>query len=198
MPEFLIKGYLPSSRFASAMPPIKSLKDFKGSKLSWVQPRALERYHELRSDQDVYATLTWLKVFGSLAEAQTTEGKFTLKRGGFMRPYVTIRDVALDNDIAVLKIGMFGHGTIEFSNGKRITVISKRFWSFEWEFIDENGQTLCSIRQRAKVMKYSADVSFFELVRKDHDLMTILLLGWYTIILMSQEAATASAGAASS
>lgn len=181
------------------MPPIKSLKDFKGSELSWNQPRALERYHELRSDQDVYATLTWLKVFGSLAEAQTAEGRLTLKRGGFMRPYVTIRDAAMDNDIAVLKIGMFGHGTIEFSNGKRITIISKRFWSYEWEFIDENGQILCTIRQRARVMKFSADVTFFKLVRKDRDLMAMLLMGWYAMVLMKEEAAAvAVAGAASS
>ncbi len=180
------------------MPAIKPLEDFKGSEMSWVQPRALERYHELRSDKNVYATMAWLKVFGSLAEAQTADGKFTLKRGGFMRPYVTIRDVAMDSDVAVLKIGMLRHGTIEFGNGKRITVMSKRFWSFEWEFIDENGQTLCTIRQRAKVMKHSADVTFYELVRKDRDLMTILLLGWYTMILMSDEAAAAAAGAAAS
>ena len=89
--------------------------------MEWIQPKAMMRHHVLRSGQDLYATLTWVKVFGSLAEASTADGRFTLKRGGFLRPYVTIRDASLENDIAVLKIGLFRHGSIEFGNGKRIT-----------------------------------------------------------------------------
>jgi hypothetical protein len=180
------------------MPPFKSFKDFRGSELSWDQPRTLERHYELVSGQSVFATLTWVKVFGSLAEAQTADGSYTLKRGGFMRPHVTIRNAAMDSDIAVLKIGMLRHGTIEFGNGKRISLLSKRIWGFEWEFVDDNGLTLCSIRMRAKTMKYSADVKLFELVRKDHDLMVMLVLGWYAMVLMSEEAAVVGSAAASS
>ena len=176
---------------------MRSIKDFKGSAMAWVQPRALERQYELRSGQELFATLTWVKVFGSLAEVQTSDGRFTLKRGGFLRPYVTIRDTAMENDLAILKIGMFRHGTLEFTNGKRISLVSGRFWGFEWEFVDENGQKLCSMRMKTQMMKYSAEVTLFEPLRKDSDLMVMLLVGWYTMVLMSEEAAATAVASTS-
>jgi len=175
---------------------MRSFRDFKESEINWVQPRALERHYELRSGQQVFATLTWLKVFGSLAEAIMADGRFTLKRGGFLRPFVTIRDTVMGNDIAVLRMGMLRHATLEFSNGRRIELISTRFWGFEWEFIDENGMKLCKIRMKAAMTKNSAEVTIFEAVRKDRDLLIMLVIGWYTMVLMNDEAAaTAAAGA---
>jgi len=172
------------------------LKDFKGSEMEWVQPRALERHYELRSNQELFADLSWIRVFGSLAEATTAEGQFSLKRGGFLRPYVTVRDKATENDIAVLKIGMFRHGTLEFSIGKRISLVSARFWGFEWEFIDENGQKICDIRMRHALMKRNGEISISEGIRKDRDLMTMLLMGWYAMVLINDEEAAAGAAAA--
>jgi hypothetical protein len=176
---------------------MKSLRQFKGSDMEWIQPRALERHHELVSGQDVFATLTWLKVLGSLAEATTAEGSFSLKRGGFMRPFVTIRDSAMGNDVAVMRIGLFRHATLEFSNGRMISLVSTRFWGFEWEFIDENGQRLCSMRMRSGMMRRSAEVTINETVRRDRDLMIMLVIGWYTMVLTNEEAAAAAAAAAS-
>lgn len=150
----------------------------------------------------MFATLTWLKVFGSLAEASTADGRFTLKRGGFLRPFVTIRDPVMDDDIAVLRIGLLRHATLEFSNGRRITLVSKRFFGFEWELVDENGQRLCRIQMRSAMMKRSGDVTIFEAVKKDRDLTIMLAIGWYAMVLMSEEgadvAAAAGAGAGAS
>ncbi len=161
--------------------------------MEWIQPRALERHYELKSDGTLFATLTWIKVFGSLAEASSCDGHFTLKRGGFLKPYVTIRDAALDNDIAMLRIGMFRHGTLEFTNGKRLTLVSKRFWGFEWELSDENGMRICSVRMRTSLTKRTGEVVIHEAVRRDRDLMTMLVICWYAMVLMSDEAAASGA-----
>ena len=53
--------------------------------LKWVQPRARSPFFELRSDDDVVATLSWEKTFGTLATAQTAEKTWTFKRVGFFR-----------------------------------------------------------------------------------------------------------------
>ena len=174
---------------------MRTFSGFKGSDMQWVQPKAFTRHHELRSGQDVFATLTWVSVFGSLAEASSAEGSFTLKRGGFLRPYVTIRDVSTGADIAVLNIGLFRHGTLEFNNGRRITLVSTRFWGFEWEFIDENGQTLCVISRRPSFAKHAANVTISEAVRRDRDMLVMLIVGWYTMVLISDEAAASAAAA---
>ena len=108
-----------------------SIDGFRGTDLRWVQPKALVRRHELRSGKDLYATLKWVGLLGSVVEAATADGRFTLRRGGFLRPLVTVRDAALGSEVAMLKLGFFGHGTLEFTNGRRVTVRSNRFWSYE-------------------------------------------------------------------
>jgi hypothetical protein len=176
---------------------VRPLKDMKGNSLQWVQPKLTARRHELRSGDDVFATLTWVKTFGSLAEAVTADGKFTLKRGGFVRPYVSIRDVAYDSEVAVLKIGLMGHGTIEFTNGRKITVLSTRFWSYEWDLMSEGGQLLCKVKKKVKVAVNAAEVAVADDVRKDRDLLLLIVMCWYAMVLISDEAAAAAGSVAS-
>ena len=177
--------------------PVLPFKDFKGTSLRWDQPKIMVRHHELKSGEDVYAALKWMKTFGSLAEATTADGRYTLKRGGFVRPFVTVRDVAYDNEIAVLRIGLLGHGTIEFSNGRTITVLSTSFWSYAWDLVSEGGQLLCRIKKRVKIGTNSADVTISKEVRKDRDLLVMIIACWYAMVLMSDEAAALNASVAS-
>jgi len=171
---------------------VKSFSESENTEMQWVQPEALSRYHELRSGQDVYATLRWVQVFGSLAESASAEGEFTLKRGGFLKRHVTMRDAQTGNDLAVLHIGMFRQGTLEFMNGRRIDLISTRFWSFQWDFVDENGMTLCTVRMVPTLGKRSGEVIISNLVRRDRDLLVMLIAGWYSMVVIRQEAAAAS------
>jgi hypothetical protein len=78
-----------------------------------------------------------------------------------------------------------------------ISLVSTRFWGFEWEFIDENGQRLCSMRMRSGMMRRSAEVTIYETVRRDRDLMIMLVIGWYTMVLTDEETAATAAAAAS-
>jgi hypothetical protein len=176
----------------SAMQPMKGLK---GSKLEWIQPKRTVRHFELKSGRDLFATLTWVKPLGTLAEASTAEGHFTLKRAGFLQPYVTMRDASTGNDVAVLKMGLFRHATLELGYGKRVSMISTRFWRFEWELVDENGQKLCSVRMRPSLGRQSGDVVVFETVRRDRELAAILVICWYALVLISNESSAAGTGA---
>ncbi len=177
---------------------MRSLREFKGTRMQWIQPRAMVRHHELWSAQELYASLDWVQLLGSLAEASTADGTFTLKRGGFLLPYVTIREKGSDADLAVLSMGMFRHGTLEFPNGRKISLLSTRFWRLEWDLVDENGLTLCTISMNPTILKHSADVTISEIARRDRDLLLMVVIGWYTMVLVQQERAAASSSAAGS
>ena len=53
-------------------------------RLEWVQPRALKMYYELRSDNELIATLGFRSLLGSFATAESAEGCWTFKRTGFL------------------------------------------------------------------------------------------------------------------
>ena len=174
-----------------AFPVYASFRDFKGKMLQWYQPSALRRYHELSDGDRLYATLNWLKVFGSLAMVESSEGSFTLKRGGFLSPYVTVRDAGFDTDYAVFRPNFFSGGTLTFSDGGQLTFTSSRFWGFEWSFKDENGAVLCSIRLRSAIRDVG-DVVVSQETRRDKRLIATIAVAYYAMVMANDEAAVAA------
>ena len=49
-------------------------------RLEWVQPGALKMYYELRSDNELIATLGFRSLLGSFATAESADGCWTFKR----------------------------------------------------------------------------------------------------------------------
>ena len=72
-----------------------------GNRLSWSQPKALQRIFELREGNRLFGTLSFVKSLGSLAEASMAAGDWTFKRVGFFRPHVTVRRRGQETDLAV-------------------------------------------------------------------------------------------------
>src|SRR5262245_37270197 len=90
-----------------------------GGELFWRQPKAMQQEFELRAGPEewVVATLRWQKVFGTLALAETPEGRWTFKRSGFWRPHITVRVADTDHDSAVFEPGWSGGGTLTVTGG---------------------------------------------------------------------------------
>jgi hypothetical protein len=172
-------------------PVFASFRDFSGKSLTWTKPKALRRHHELRDPDHLYATLRWLKAFGSLAQSDSSEGSFTIKRGGFLKPFVSVKDAVFGSDVATLNMNLFSGGTLEFSDGIRYSFSSSRFWGFEWGFKDEHGADLFSLRLRSG-FKNSGDVVVSPTARRDRHLMVAIAAGWYAMVLANEEAAVAS------
>ena len=111
--------------------------------LQWAQPQAKTRFFELRSGDDVVATLAWEKMFGTLATAQTAEKTWTFKRVGFFNPRVTVRSPGSEVDIAVFKPSWGYGGTLEVQ-GKTFTWKKLDFWGNKWGFTWQDGTVLLS------------------------------------------------------
>jgi len=168
----------------------------RGKKVVWTRPKSLARYHELRSDGGLYATLKWKNTFGSLAVGECREGRFTLKRGGFLRPYVTVRREGYDSNLAVMRFSSgsvianaaFGiTGTLEFVTGHRYAFNRLSFWNSKWAFSDENGVPLVTFNRKMKG-RPTAEVVINESYDDIEYIHILLIIGWYVIMLDYEEA----------
>ncbi len=177
---------------------MKHVRNLKANSLIWAQPKAMQRHHVLTSNGDVYATLTWVKSFGSLAEAVCSEGKFTLKRGGFLHPYVTVRKLPFENEVAKLQIAFGWNGLLEFNDGWKFTLQKLSFWKNHWGFTDMNNRLICRIEQRSRMLKQSADVTLEKDAKREPRLPLILIVAWYAVILHNEERGAAGAATAAS
>jgi hypothetical protein len=179
---------------------MKYVKEPTGKSLRWTRPNALIRYHELRSDGGIYATLNWKKMFGSLALGECSEGRFTFKRAGFMRPSVTVRREGSESNLATMRFSSgsvimnaaFGlSGVLEFETGHKFAFNRLSFWKSRWAFVDENGIPLVTFDRKMKG-KPSANVTLNCDFRRIPYIHILLLLGWYVVILDYEEAEATS------
>ncbi len=166
---------------------MKALKDHRGNVLGWVRPKALRRYYELRSGGEVFATLTWPKAFGSLANGECTEGKYSMKRGGFLHPFVTVRKQPFDSEYAKLQIDFRGNGTLQFIDGRtfQFQKLSRR--RPHWGFSDVGGKLQCSTLDKPGLLKESGEARIEADARMSPHLIVMLMLAWYVITLRRDE-----------
>ena len=164
-------------------------------KLKWTQPHALTRFHELRLDGALFATLRWKKMFGSLAVAEYHEGNYTFKRAGFLRPYITIRREKANHNLAILRFisgsiirnAMLGlAGTLEFETGERFAFNRLSFWKSRWAFYDENGNLLVTLDRRVKGKPSGTVTVNRDFVHLPY-LHILVVVGWYAIIMDYEE-----------
>jgi hypothetical protein len=175
---------------------MKYIMEPDGQTLTWTQLKPLIRYHELRSNGGLYATLKWKKMYGSLAVGEGHEGRFTYKRAGFLRPYVTVRREGANGDYAVLRLAsssvivntLFGpSGILEFETGHRFLFNRLSFWKSRWAFTDEQGNLVMTFEKRTR-RKPTATVTVNGDFRHIPHFDVLLVLGWYVIILDYEEA----------
>jgi len=164
-------------------------------KLKWTQPHALTRYHELRLDGALFATLRWKKMFGSLAVAEFYEGSYTFKRAGFLRPYITIRREDAKRNLAIMRFisgsiirnAMLGlTGTLEFETGERFAFNRLSFWKPRWAFSDENGNLLATLDRKVKGKPSGMVTVNRDFIHMPY-LHILVVVGWYAIILDYEE-----------
>ena len=177
------------------MKPIKKLAD---NFVEWSQPKAMHRHYEMRGDGEIIATLTWKKLFGSLAVAECAEESYSLKRGGFLRPYITVRKLDLDNEVATMQMGLGHNGVLTFQDGRSFRFQKLSFWKSQWGFIDENNKIVCTFNHKTPRLKEAAEVSIEGKAKSFPYLLLMLIVGWYTIILIQQESAAAAGAAGAS
>ncbi len=171
---------------------MKTLGDLIGHELKWVQPRRLNRRFELRAGDEVLATLSWQKKWGSLAVAETAGGQWTLKRSGFLRPRVTVRPAGSEADLALFAAGWWGDGVLEVVGGSRFFWKPTNFWRSEWVWSSSDGIPLLRIKAKARLVRMQGRLNVEPTAGSVPELMLLAVVGWYLLVLMSEEAASAA------
>ena len=110
--------------------------------LLWKQPSARREEYELRAGDEVLATLRWPKSWGSLAEAEVAEGRWTFKRVGFWRTRGTLRVAGDEDDIGTLEARWTGNGTLTLASGESYGWESTNLWGTRYGWSDSRGTEL--------------------------------------------------------
>ncbi len=88
--------------------------------------------------------------------------------------------------------GWTGSGPVQFSDGRGYRWTKTSFWRPEWTFAARDGRILIQFFPRAS-LRMRATVAVDPSARGIRELPVLLLLGWYLLVLMSQDTAVAVA-----
>jgi hypothetical protein len=171
---------------------MKNIRETNTEILNWLQPSALVFEYHLQSGDDLLAILKWQKLWGSLASAQSADGKWTFKRQGFFHPSVTIRSVGSDSNIAVFHPNWIGNGILVFSDGKIFKWNNLNFWHNEWAFTSDGKQPV-HFKPKFKLTKLETQVEIDKNALTTKELSLLVILGWYLMVLMSFDASSSAA-----
>jgi hypothetical protein len=172
---------------------MKTMREVLDRTLLWTQTSAFQRVFELHAGDDVAGTLCWQKAFGSLALAESSDGVWTFKRSGFLRPKVTVRLPGSETEVAEFKPGWGGEGILRFADGHCYQWQHTSFWRSQWAFANDANEPLVRFKPDFAFFKHAAEVTIEPRAVSNPDLSLLTLLGWYLMVLMAEEAAGAAA-----
>lgn len=167
--------------------------------MMWVRAGRGRRY-ELRrggakggAEGGAAATLTWLKMFGTLASCESGGRVWTFKRSGFLRPIVTIREEGSEETYATFTPGwMTSHGRLEFADGASYEWRSRGLLMSTWRLQDSEGREVVTITARG-IAGNKASVEVGEGARSARELPLLAAFAWYLLRQIQDDSAAAAA-----
>jgi hypothetical protein len=156
------------------------------SGLSWAKlPRG--RGYELRWDGEVVGTLHrpsfWCTKF--LAESQ--DGQWTFRRGGFLGTGSEIVDSASDQPIATFKSSWGSGGILTFADGQVFHLECKGWWRPVWSVKTETGVPVLQLHSREKTVDLPTGAAV-----NDGRRSLLILFAWYRMLQAEEDAASAA------
>ena len=173
---------------------MRSISRLETSLLNWLPVG--RRSYQLQGGDELVATLDWSGARGSLATGEAADGTWTFKRGGFLRPHVTVRIESSEADLAILRLSREGESRLEFAAGHRFAWGPTRARRRQMAFSDPGGEVVVSFLPRAERFKYFAEVEIGPGKRDLAELSLLALLGWYRLVLQIEEDAALAASVA--
>jgi hypothetical protein len=164
---------------------MKSIRELGTNKLAWEQTGPLAS--RLTTGDDVVGWLRWSKASGSLAEGESSEGKWMLKRTGILHPKVTVRRADSEENIAVMTMGLTGGGNLKFSDGSEYQLSPSRLWHSEWNLLDSHGTRLLTLKPELGWKKAAALVDIYQGALQIGNLSLLALVSWYVALLSSYD-----------
>ncbi|MBL0176850.1 MAG: hypothetical protein IPP94_16575 [Ignavibacteria bacterium] len=175
---------------------MKTLRTCRETTLSWVQPKTMERRHELRHGDFLYAVLDFRSALGTLAVVESADGAWSFKRVGFMHPRVSIRVAGSERDVAEFQPKAFGGGIVTFPDGGTCLWKSANFWSTKWCLTDGDSPFLeftdgLAGGKLSDIFKTQAMMTMHRSTRFSTSLPMLAGLGMYLLLLQAEDGAGA-------
>ncbi len=163
--------------------------------LRWTRLATDRHEFLLQSGGTALARLDLAGPVGSLAHATLSNDAWTLKRGGFLHPHVTVR--RRDGiDLARLQAHL-GGGTLSVVQGARYGFRRAGLLVPAWQFLDPSDRPIVHIEPVVERRRLAGGlVQVDPSATGNPDLPLLLIVGWYFVFLASFEDETVQATAA--
>lgn len=162
--------------------------------LRWEQPKWTRRFHRLRSGELTYATLEWPQPFRSMAVSSSREGKFTFKRGGFLRPFITVRRQEFEMEQGRMNLDWKGNGELVLATVQRFNFSRTDMVRFDYDVSDHRGEMLFSLRKDLTSFVHSGEVHITPTGMACREIALLVTLCWYLAVMAADDAAAVVAG----
>jgi hypothetical protein len=160
--------------------------------MKWTQPSMLKMAYELRSDNELVATLTFRNSWGTPATAESGDGCWTFKRVGFWQNRSAVRRCDSDFDLAIFKNNTWTNGgTLEFSEGSQFKATTN-FWMTNYEFQSNTEDTLVRFKYGG-VFKLSSELEITPAASDLEQLPVLVTFGWYLVVMLYMDSASRNA-----
>jgi hypothetical protein len=173
--------------------------ELRDQDLAWKQTGYCHGEYELRAGDETVATLCWRG--GSLAIAETADGRWSFERPRYRRSWVSVRTAGSGTEIAVFSSHWTGVGTLEMAGGRLFHWSATNLWRSRWVWREADGKELVRFRSRQR-LRLSGLVERSQGAAALPEFDLLVTLGWYLLVIRAQDSTTdavaASAGTAGS
>ncbi len=156
--------------------------------LTWASAKRPGPDYVLTSNDKVAASLRF-QGLGSLAIGEYGVDAISLKRGGFLKPYISIRKLDFDTDLAILRMysALKFLGELEFADGRSLSFRKPEHADMRWSFVHSDGRVLC--RFTCVFGRKGAAGTFYPTSDRSNDPepLQLAIIGWYAAILIQRE-----------
>ena len=142
--------------------------------LHWTRPKPWKLDWELRKGEEVIATMSSPKMFGTSVNATMDGTTYTMRKGGLRKPGAVMRRLGEEADLALLEFDSLGKGTISLGG-------SQYRWSRDdgadrWA-LSQEGRGDIFVTTRDTRSKYPTGTVEVDIL--DPNLGPLLLLTWF-------------------
>lgn len=161
---------------------MKSFSEVDRSALRALPTPGVDRSYDILSQDDPILRIAWLPERGSMATAETTSTRWTIKRHGFVNPITTLRDASSGKDVARMILHL-RNSAVTFADGRAYRFIRKGFLLPAWQFTLPSGAPLIDVECVREESRLAGGL--FQVGPPARDLPVLpelLALGWYFIV----------------
>jgi len=145
------------------------------------------RSYELKMQGEAVGTLTRPSIWCAKYEAETAQGRWTFRRGGFLGTGGEILDTASGQLLATLKSHWGSGGTLTFADGETFRLECRGWWRPVWSVMTDAGQPLLRLHVREKSVEL-AEVA----APAESRLLLLAMFAWHRVLQAEEDAASAA------